>query len=298
MALTPSQREVARPMFLRLTTTSEDGTAARDRVPREELLDAAGPHRRDDIAGVLDAFTAERLITQAAADVEISHDALLTAWPLLRDEWLAGSRADLAVLSRLRDTARKWAAGGGKPGLLYRDEVLDEAAGAVSRAAAAPGRQPTLSGGEESFLRASRQVRRNAARRRLIIRSGGAALTACLVAAVAVASLALHNANGDLLNANRDLTAADIQQLAAQSTALRDTDPAVAELAAADAWHAAPSGQTRAGIHPVHSAKPAGGPRVRTGRLAGNRRPRGHPGLRPGQLQLRRCGGLGGRLQL
>jgi hypothetical protein len=66
-------------MFLRLTTTSEDGTAARDRVPREELVDAAGPHRRDDIAGVLDAFTAERLVTQAAVDVEISHDALLAA---------------------------------------------------------------------------------------------------------------------------------------------------------------------------------------------------------------------------
>jgi hypothetical protein len=113
-------------------------------------------------------------------------------------------------LSRLRDTARKWAAGGGKPGLLYRDEVLDEAVGVVSRAAAAPGRQPTLSGGEESFLRASRQVRRNAARRRAIIRSGGAALTACLAAAVAVASLALHNGNGDLLNANRDLKACAI----------------------------------------------------------------------------------------
>jgi WD40 repeat protein len=237
-SLTTAQRDVARQVFLRLTTTSDDGTAARDRVPRAELLNAAGPGRRDDVAGVLDAFTAERLITQAAADVEISHDALLTAWPLLRDEWLAGSRADLAVMSRLRDTARKWAAGGGKPGLLYRDEVLDEAAGAVRRAAAAPGLHPALGPADEAFLQASLQVRRSAARRRTAVRSSLAALGACLAVAVAVTSVSLASAKSDLNTAR-------VQQLSAQSMALRDSAPAVSELAAAAAWSAAPSDQTR-----------------------------------------------------
>jgi WD40 repeat protein len=237
-SLTSPQRDVARQVFLRLTTTSDDGTTARDRVPREELLKAAGPGRDGDVAGVLDAFTAERLITQAAASVEISHDALLTAWPLLRDQWLAGSRADLAIMSRLRDTARKWAVSGRKPGLLYRDEVLDEAAGAVRRATAAPGQHPALSREEESFLRASVQVRKNAARRRILIRSGATVLTALLAAAVAVASLALATAK-------RDLNTADVQQLSAQSTALRDTAPAVSELSAADAWQRVSSDQAR-----------------------------------------------------
>jgi WD40 repeat protein len=237
-SLTPSQRDVARQVFLRLTTTGDDGTTARDRVPREELLKAAGPGRDGDVAGVLIAFTAERLITQAAASVEISHDALLTAWPLLRDKWLAGSRVDLTIMSRLRDTARKWAAGGRKPGLLYRDEVLDEAAGAVSRATAAPGQHPALSREEESFLRASVQVRRNAERRRIVIRSGATVLTALLAVAVAVASLALAKAKSDL-------NAANTQQLSAESTALRDTVPAVSELSAADAWQRARSDQAR-----------------------------------------------------
>jgi WD40 repeat protein len=237
-SLTPPRRDVARQVFLRLTTTGDDGTVARDRVPRDELLKAAGPGRDGDVAGVLDAFTGARLITQAAEDVEVSHDALLTAWPLLRDEWLAGSRADLAVLSRLRDTARKWAAGGMKPGLLYRDEVLDEAAGAVGRMAAASGQPLALSPGEEDFLRASVQVRRNAARRRAVIRYGAVAVTICLAAAVAVTSVSL-------VSANQDLNTANIQRLSAVSAALRDSDPAVSALAAADAWHLDSSSQTR-----------------------------------------------------
>ena len=237
-SLTPAQRSVARRVFLRLTTASDDGAPVRDRVPHEELLGAAGADRRDDVAGVLTAFTAERLVTQASASVEISHDALLTAWPLLRDQWLAESRADLAVRSRLRNAARAWARHGRKPGYLYRDEVLDETDGAVRRMKAAPGRQPELSREEAEFLRASARARRNAVRGRTLVRGGFVTLTVGLMAAVAIALTSLASAN-------RDLKTADLQQMSAESAALHDTDPAVSALAAADAWRSAPSAETR-----------------------------------------------------
>ena len=46
------------------------------------------------MGAVLEAFTSERLLTLAADTVEISHEVLLRAWPLLREQWLArhGSR--------------------------------------------------------------------------------------------------------------------------------------------------------------------------------------------------------------
>jgi WD40 repeat protein len=103
---------------------------------------------------------------------------------------------------------------------------------------AAPGRQPALSQEEEEFLLASVRARRNAVRRGKIVRRGFAVLTAGLAVAV-VATLT------SLASANRDLNAANVQQMSAESVALRDIDPAVSELAAADAWHSAPSDQTR-----------------------------------------------------
>lgn len=237
-SLGPAERDVARPVFLRLVTTSDEGTLARDRVPRDELLAVAGPGRQGDVARLLDAFTRERLTTQAAANVEISHDALLTAWPLLRDEWLAESYADLNIRKKLRSAARDWEARSRKPGSLYRDEVLDEAIGAAHRIVAAPGRHFALSPQENAFLWASAQEQRNKARVRKRVRGGFAALIVVLTAAVAFALTAQHSAN-------RDLSAADVQQMSEQSVALRGIDPAVSALAAAAAWWAAPSEQTR-----------------------------------------------------
>ncbi len=64
---------------------------------------------------------------------------------------------------------------------------------------------------------------------------------AALIATLTGTSLVIQ-AN---INADRDLSAANLQQLSSQSRALRDIDPAVSRLAAADAWQSAPSNQTR-----------------------------------------------------
>ena len=68
---------------------------------------------------VLETFAAERLLTLAAGTVEISHEALLTAWPLLRDTWLAETHVDRAIRTRLQATAEEWDRASRDPSYLY-----------------------------------------------------------------------------------------------------------------------------------------------------------------------------------
>ena len=80
-----------------------------DRATRAELTEGKSPAEAQDVEAVLEAFAAERLLTLAADTVEISHEALLTAWPLLRDTWLAETHADRIARTRLHTTAADWA---------------------------------------------------------------------------------------------------------------------------------------------------------------------------------------------
>ena len=107
--LTPGQQAAARQVFMRLTATSAEGVDYADRATKAELTAGMSPAEAQDVEAVLDAFAAERLLTLAAGTVELSHEALLTAWPLLRDTWLADTHADRIVRSRLRTTAAEWA---------------------------------------------------------------------------------------------------------------------------------------------------------------------------------------------
>jgi hypothetical protein len=52
-------------------------------------------------------LTAARLVTADTGTVEISHEAVLTAWPLLR-AWVDSDRAGLVIGRRLRDAAHSW----------------------------------------------------------------------------------------------------------------------------------------------------------------------------------------------
>src|SRR5215469_5554531 len=86
-ALTPAQQVAARQVFLRLTATSSDGTTSADRAAKAELTAGKSPAEAQDVEAVLEAFAAERLLTLAAGTVELSHEVVLTAWPLLHDTW-------------------------------------------------------------------------------------------------------------------------------------------------------------------------------------------------------------------
>src|ERR1700759_4986799 len=124
--LTPGQQQAARRLFLRLVWVSDDGADARRRVGRGELNGdhgggggGGGSRDRGDLAAGLDLFVARRLLTSDEDTVEITHEALLTAWPQLRG-WIEESRAELIVARRIIESARIWLDSGRGHGDLLR----------------------------------------------------------------------------------------------------------------------------------------------------------------------------------
>src|SRR5690349_23526929 len=142
-------------MFLRLTATSPDGIDTAGRATRAELTQGRSAAEAEDVSAVLEAFAAERLLTLAAGAVELSHEVLLTAWPLLRDTWLADTRADRIVRTRLHHTAAEWAHHSRDPSYLYGGSLLAAATDTAARIEADPARHPPLSQTETDFLHAS-----------------------------------------------------------------------------------------------------------------------------------------------
>lgn len=100
--LDPVRQELARRMFLRLVHIADDAADTRRYVPHAELRLLGG-----DIQLVLDTFIRRRLITADAERVEITHEALLAAWPRLRG-WIDNDRAGLRTHRQLTTAAESW----------------------------------------------------------------------------------------------------------------------------------------------------------------------------------------------
>jgi hypothetical protein len=160
--LTPAQQDAARQIFTRLTAISDEGLDTADSATREELTEGRDPAQTRDVEAVLEAFAAERLLTLTAGTVELSHEVLLTAWPLLRDTWLADTRADRILRTRLHATATEWARHDRDPSYLYHGSLLQAATDTAARISADPGRHPPLGQTERDFLHASGRARRRA----------------------------------------------------------------------------------------------------------------------------------------
>src|SRR5271166_2790793 len=143
--LTPARQAAARQVFTRLAAAGSDGLDSADRATRAELTAGKSAAEIGDVEAVLEAFAAERLLTLAAGTVELSHEVLLTAWPLLRDSWLADTRADRVIRSRLHATAADWDRHARDPSYLYGGTILQAAAGTAARIAADPARHSPLS---------------------------------------------------------------------------------------------------------------------------------------------------------
>jgi len=164
--LSPPRQAAARQVFLRLTATSPDGTDTADRAARAELTEGRSPAEAEDVAAVLEAFAAERLLTLAADTVELSHEVLLTAWPLLRDTWLADTHADRIVRTRLHTTAADWERHARDPSYLYTGTLLAAATETATRIGADPARHPPLCQTERDFLHASNRAAVRSSRQR------------------------------------------------------------------------------------------------------------------------------------
>jgi hypothetical protein len=236
--LSAAQQAAARQVFLRLTATTSEGMDTADRATRAELTEGKSPAEAQDVAAVLEAFAAERLLTLAAGTVEISHEALLTAWPLLRDTWLADTHADRIVRTRLHHTATEWARHFRDPSYLYTGSLLQAAAGTVARIGADPGRYPPLGQTERDFLHASDRAHRRTVRRRRGLIAVLTALVLGLAAATAVAVRAQRQVAHQLDTVTSGL-------LASQSQLIGDANPALSKLLSIAAWRLNPSSAAR-----------------------------------------------------
>jgi WD40 repeat protein/transcriptional regulator with XRE-family HTH domain len=247
-ALTPAQQAAARQVFLRLTATSPDGIDTAGRASRAELTEGKSPAEAQDVEAVLEAFAAQRLLILAAGTVEISHEALLTAWPLLRDSWLADTHADRIVRSRLHATAAEWARHSRDRSYLYSGSLLAAATGAAARIGADPARHPPLSQTERDFLHASGHAHRRTVRRRQGFIALLMALVIGLASVAALAFLARQDAVHNAASARHQHAIALSRQLAAESLNIDGTNPVTARRLAVAAWAVFPTGQAASAI--------------------------------------------------
>ena len=166
--------------------------------------------------------------------MEISHEALLTAWPLLRDTWLADTHADRIVRTRLHNTAADWERGSRDPSYLYTGNLLNAATETAARIDADPVRNPPLSQVDRSFLQSSTRASRRKARRRQGLLAFLMALVVGLTAVAGWAILATRDAT-------RQRDAAVSRQLAVEAERLVDTNITASALDSIAAWGLDPS---------------------------------------------------------
>ncbi|MFF9337988.1 ATP-binding protein, partial [Streptomyces albogriseolus] len=115
--LDPAARGAARLLLLRLVRLGEDTQATRRRGDRRRLAEESTDPRGTEES--LEALVRARLVTLDAETVEITHEALLHAWPRLR-HWIDEDRGDHLLRQRLEEDGRAWEASHRDSSLLYR----------------------------------------------------------------------------------------------------------------------------------------------------------------------------------
>ncbi|MFJ6676960.1 hypothetical protein ACIQMJ_38175 [Actinosynnema sp. NPDC091369] len=177
-ALDDTGREIAEALLPRLVGVGDGEVGdTRRRVPRSEL--SALGRDPDAVAAVVDAFTSSRLLTQDQDTVEITHEALLRAWPRLRD-WVNSDRAGNLVRQELEQAAAGWDRDHRDPSRLYRGGRLETARALASTRDLPPTASAFLA---ESVRRHHRHVQ---ARRHRFALLAALALIASVTAVVAI----------------------------------------------------------------------------------------------------------------
>ncbi|GAB7032003.1 hypothetical protein JCM4914_34640 [Streptomyces platensis subsp. malvinus] len=171
--LDPTARTAARLLLLRLVRLGEDTQATRRRGTRRQLADeSTDPHKTEES---LEALVHARLVTLDAEAVEITHEALLHAWPRLRD-WIDEDRNGNLLRQRLEEDGRAWEGSNRDTSLLYRGSRLEQA-----RTWAESAGDTFLTRSAVEFLAASVRLRR-----RTVWLSRGAVASVVVMAMLAV----------------------------------------------------------------------------------------------------------------
>ncbi|MEU9391904.1 helix-turn-helix domain-containing protein [Streptomyces sp. NPDC048324] len=230
--LYPAEQKSLRRILSRLVHVSDDGTVAtRRRTGRNALMEQLGD--ADAAAAALDAFVRARLITVDRDTVEITHEALLHAWPRLRD-WIHADRAGLLVHQQLAHAAAEWEREHRDPSALYRGTRLDT----VRSWADEVGTRSRLGPGEEAFLLASQaeeDTRRLVARRQTRLKQALSVVLAALLGLAVTAGGLAYQQRSAALDQER---VARSQALAVQSTSLAGGQPEASMLLAEEAYRA------------------------------------------------------------
>jgi WD40 repeat protein/transcriptional regulator with XRE-family HTH domain len=244
--LTTDQQDFVRRLFSALVTVDDEGLATRRRIAHEDVEET------DDDAAVeaIETLVRSRILTATEHTLEISHEALLTAWPRLAD-WLESDREDLQLRRRVSVAARDWNQHGRADTALLQGPVLE-----LSQRLVAPGqRRITLTPLERDFLERSTEqeavraaVRRRGRRRLKVLLASTAAL-----ALLAMTLSAYLYKTVDVVDRQR--TEAEVahdqalsRQMAAEAAQLRETDPALAMQLSLAAYERYPTVEARSSL--------------------------------------------------
>ncbi|HEX6345261.1 hypothetical protein [Umezawaea sp.] len=233
--LTRRQRVVARNLVLRLIAPGDGTEHTKRRTTRAELDDDP------DVRAVLDLLADARLVTLDRDNVEISHEALVRAWPRLRD-WIAEESEGLRLHRELTRATDAWEALGGDASALYRGTRLTLAREWAER-------HPTaLSARERRLLDASlaeEAAETERARRRAQQQKQAVALLSVLFL-LAVTATAYAVSTQQSARRQRDHALSEIA--AAKAVNMRVRAPALAAQLSLAAYRLAPTDEARASL--------------------------------------------------
>ncbi|MFH9086864.1 WD40 repeat domain-containing protein [Streptomyces sp. NPDC017673] len=204
--LDPAARAAARLLLLRLVRLGEDTQATRRRGTRRQLAEESSDPGKTEES--LEALVRARLVTLDADTVEITHEALLHAWPRLR-HWIDEGRGDHLLRQRLEEDGRAWEDSGRDSSLLYRGSRLEQA-----RAWARSAGDTYLTRSAVEFLAASVRLRKRSV---WLSRAAVAALVALAVLAAGTAVIAWKQRDD-----------AVFEQVLAEADRVQHTDPSLA----------------------------------------------------------------------
>jgi len=234
-ALGPEDQERARRLFLRLVHVGEDVADTRRRVEPDVLLETPGD------AELLERFVDARLVIVDEDVVQLAHEALIQAWPRLR-QWIDSDRAGLLLHRELAEAAAAWQRADRDPGLLLRSGRL----AATLEWAVDPAR--SLNQLERAFLAASTTAaeseRAAEVRRTRRLRALVAALSALVLVVTGVSGYAFTLRAQAA--AERDLALS--RQLAEAANRVRATEPGIASQFALLAYRTAETAEARSAL--------------------------------------------------
>ncbi len=244
----------AEAVFERLS--SADQQAARSLLPRLVQIGHEVTRRPEEVGaavslpgvepGLIEVLVNARLVTldrdQATREptIELSHEALIEAWPRLA-RWVEDSGTALLAAQRLRVDATDWDKEDRNPEMLYGGSRLVAAQEAAADPAVA------LAPREQEFLDASAaaQAEADAAARSALVdqeRQRGRRRILAVLASVAgvIGAVAIVFAVLAQQRASNEASAADFAQLISRATDLQTTQTDLALLLAAEAYRQSP----------------------------------------------------------